>query len=51
VAIPTVISNGGRGSSSSKNHNVLKNLDGDKFYMKIGDFVEIYNFVVQNFFI
>jgi hypothetical protein len=33
------------------NLNFFMNTYGDKFYIKVVDFVEIYNFVVQTFFI
>jgi hypothetical protein len=38
--------------TSLKNHNFFRmNSSGDKFYLKIVGFVEIYSFVVQTFFI
>jgi hypothetical protein len=34
-----------------KKFNFFMNSDGDKLYLKIVYFVEIYNFIVQTFFI
>jgi hypothetical protein len=47
----SLFQSGGRDNLSSKNHNFFIKLYGDKLYMKIVVFFEIYNFVVQIFFI
>jgi hypothetical protein len=49
--VPTAVSNGGKNRSVFKKSYFFINFDRGKLYTKIVAFVEIYNFLVQNFLI